>query len=57
MNIEQMILKAIDNNEMIKFLRGEVILVGMFMILQNANILNWIILLEEKMKCFLVWKI
>ena len=23
MNIEQMILKAIDNNEMIKFLRGE----------------------------------
>ena len=37
MNIEQMILKAIDNNEMIKFLRGEVILVGMFMILQNAN--------------------
>ncbi len=54
MNIEQMILKAIDNNEMIKFLRGEVILVGMFMILQNANILNWIIFLEEKMKCFLV---
>lgn len=29
MNIKQMILKAIDNNEMIKFLRGEVILVGM----------------------------
>ena len=46
MNIEQMILKAIDNNEMIKFLRGEVILVGMFMILQNANILNWIIFVD-----------
>ena len=41
-------------DKVLRKIKEKVILVGMFMILQNANMLNWIILLGEKMKCFLV---